>query len=61
VGKDLSQALAGCADVVVLALRDPQGKLSVGPARTTMLSLGDILVVIGDEADLRSLGAIARS
>jgi voltage-gated potassium channel len=61
VGKELSQALAGCADVVVLALRDPQGKLSVGPARTTMLSLGDILVVIGDEADLRSLGAIARS
>jgi len=60
IGKDLSEALAGCEDVVVLALRDAQGRLSVGPARTTRLSSGDILVVIGEEKELRSLGAIAR-
>ncbi len=60
VGKELSEALAGCRDVVVLALRDAQGRLSVGPARTTTLSPGDILVVIGEEDELRSLGAVAR-
>ena len=59
-GKELADALAGCHDVVVLAVRDAQGSLNVGPARSTTLTTGDILLVIGEEDELRSLGAVAR-
>jgi voltage-gated potassium channel len=59
-GKTISEALAGCDDVVALAVRDSQGRLNVGPPRNTELTSGDILVVIGSEADLRSIGAVAR-
>jgi voltage-gated potassium channel len=60
-GKELAEALESCHDVVVLAVRDVKGNLSVGPARTTRLSEGDTLVVIGEEDDLRSLGAVSNA
>jgi voltage-gated potassium channel len=60
-GRQLGDVLAGCDDVAVLAVRNAAGNLTVGPARTTRLSEGDTLVVIGEEEDLRSLGAVARS
>lgn len=59
-GRQLGEVLEGCGDVVVLAVRDVKGNLSVGPARTTRLNEGDTLVVIGEEDDLRSIGAVAR-
>lgn len=59
-GRDVGEALGGLKDVVVLAVRDARGELKVGPPRSTRLSRGDILVVIGEEDDLRSLGAVAR-
>jgi voltage-gated potassium channel len=59
VGSELSQALASCPDVVVLAVREVSGRVNVGPARSTRLSSGDILIVLGDEDDLRTLGTVA--
>jgi voltage-gated potassium channel len=59
-GRQLGEVLEGCGDVVVLAVRDAGGNLSVGPARSTVLSSGDTLVVIGEEDDLRSIGGVAR-
>jgi voltage-gated potassium channel len=59
-GKDIEEALTGCRDVVVLALRKAEGRLSVGPPRSTRLELGDTLVIIGEEDDLRGIGAVAR-
>ena len=60
LGKELSEALEGCRDVVVLAVRDGAGSLTVGPARSTRLAQGDILLVIGDEAELSVIGARTR-
>ena len=59
LGRELGEALSGCRDVVVLAVRDAQGRMTVGPAGSTRLSLGDRLMVVGGEDELRSIGAVA--
>jgi K+/H+ antiporter YhaU regulatory subunit KhtT len=61
VGRQLGEALSACRDVVPLALRHAEGSLSVGPATSTPLSLGDRLMVVGEEEELRQLGALARA
>lgn len=52
-GKSLSEVLEGSRDVVLLAIRDADGRLSVGPGRSTVLSLGDGLILIGEERELQ--------
>lgn len=59
-GREVAQALAGCGNVIVLALRAGDGRFSVGPAQSTRLALHDRLVVVGTEEELRSLGAVVR-
>jgi voltage-gated potassium channel len=59
-GRQLSDALAGCSDVVALAVRDAKGRLTVGPGGSTLLSPGDTLILVGEEDDLRTVGAVAR-
>lgn len=56
-GRQLGGALAGHDDIVVLAVRDVRGRLDVGPPRSRMLAVGEILIVVGQEADLSALGA----
>jgi voltage-gated potassium channel len=56
-GRQLSEALASCRDVVALAVRDAQGRMTVGPGGSTALGLGDRLVVVGEEDDLRAIGS----
>jgi voltage-gated potassium channel len=60
VGRQISVALAGCRDVVALAVRDTQGRMTVGPAGSTLLAEGDRLVVVGEEDDLRSIGGAVK-
>jgi voltage-gated potassium channel len=55
-GKQLGEALAGCEDLVVLAVREAEGRLDVGPPRSRVLSAGEILIVVGEEQDLSRLG-----
>ena len=55
-GKQLSEALTGCDDLVVLAVRTAEGRLDVGPARSRELAVGEILIVVGEEQDLSALG-----
>jgi voltage-gated potassium channel len=58
-GKQLSEALAGAKDVVVLAVRDARGSMVVGPPGDRRLSPGDQVIVFGNEDELRSIGAVA--
>jgi hypothetical protein len=46
--------LAGCKDVVAVAIRSATGNLTVGPAASTRLVIGDRLLLVGEEDDLRS-------
>jgi voltage-gated potassium channel len=59
-GKQLGEALAGCEDLVVLAVRDAAGQLNVGPPRSRVLIPGEILIVVGGESDLSALGFSGR-
>jgi voltage-gated potassium channel len=59
-GRELTQALSSCKDVAALAVRDAEGAMTVGPAASTQLKLGDRLLVVGEEDDLRGIGAMAR-
>lgn len=52
-GRKLAEVLAGCRDVVPLAVRDAAGRMLVGPAGSTLLSTGDRLLVAGPEDELR--------
>jgi uncharacterized protein with PhoU and TrkA domain len=52
--------MQGVEDVVVLAVREASGHLIVGPPRSTVLSPGAVLMVIGNETDLASIGARTR-
>ena len=57
---ELGYALSGCRVAVVLAVRDAQGRMTVGPAASTRLALGDRLMLVGGEDELRLIGAVAR-
>jgi voltage-gated potassium channel len=52
-GKEIGDVLAACRDVVPLAVRSASGAMTVGPAASTRLALGDRLMVVGTEEDLR--------
>ena len=57
-GETLGDVLAGSREVVALALMDASGQMTVGPASTTRLQRGDLLTLVGDENELRSIGAL---
>ena len=59
-GRTLESALAGVRTAAVLAVRDARGDLRVGPPPSTVLQLGDKVVVVGREDELRSVGRINR-
>jgi voltage-gated potassium channel len=59
-GRSLSEALGGLRNVVVLAVRNANGNLAVGPQPSTVLQAGDRVVVIGREEDLRPAGKLNR-
>lgn len=55
-GREISHVLAGCKEVVAVALRETNGALRIGPTASTTLRLGDSLIVLGSEAELEELG-----
>jgi voltage-gated potassium channel len=57
-GETLGDVLARSKEVVALAVMDAAGQMTVGPASTTRLQRGDRLTLVGDEAELRSIGAL---
>jgi voltage-gated potassium channel len=59
-GKPIGEALAEGQDIVVLAVRDQGGRLHVGPPRTRVLAVGEILIVVGQEEHLSALGVSGR-
>ncbi len=54
-GHSLAEMLAGCRDVVVLAVRSAAGNMRVGPPASTVIALGDRLTVVGDEDEIRAI------
>lgn len=56
-GRTLGDVLEGCGDVVVLAVRDTEGRLAIGPPRARVLQTDEIMIVIGAEDDVRAIGA----
>jgi voltage-gated potassium channel len=57
-GETLGDVLSRCKEVVALAVMAEDGQMKVGPASTTKLQAGDRLTLVGDEHELRSIGAI---
>ena len=56
-GRELGEVLAGSGEVVVLAIRDATGRLIVGPPRSRVLQTGEIMIVVGAEDEVRTIGA----
>ncbi len=59
-GRELGDVLARSGEVVVLAVRDTEGRLIVGPPRSRLLQAGEIMIVIGAEDDVGSIGVTRR-
>jgi voltage-gated potassium channel len=59
-GRSLGDVLEGCGDVVVLAVRDAEGRLVIGPPRSRLLSTGEVMIVIGSEDEVRTIGGDGR-
>ena len=60
-GRALGDVLSRSGDVVVLAVRDAEGRLVVGPPRTWTLQAGEVMIVIGDEDDVSTIGVEGRA
>ena len=54
-GLTIEGCFQACPTATTLALQKPSGAIQVGPRGTTVLELGDRLIVVGDEADLEAL------
>jgi voltage-gated potassium channel len=59
-GRELGDVLGRTGEVVVLAVRDAEGRLIVGPPRSRVLQAGEIMIVIGAEDDVASIGVAGR-
>jgi voltage-gated potassium channel len=59
-GREIGDVLSGAGDVVVLAVRDAEGRLNVGPSRSHMLGIGEVMIVIGSDDDVRTIGVDRR-
>lgn len=59
-GNTIEEVLKGCPTIVVLAVQHSTGELTVGPPRLTRLSVGDKLIVMGQEDELESIRPATR-
>jgi voltage-gated potassium channel len=54
-GLTIDGCFINCPGATVLALQKPSGPIQVGPRPSTVLEVGDRLMVLGDEEDLAAL------
>jgi voltage-gated potassium channel len=54
-GLTIDGCFINCPGAVILALQKRTGPIQVGPRPTSVLEVGDRLMVLGDEADLQAL------
>jgi len=54
-GLTIDGCFISCPGATVLALQKPTGPIQVGPRPSTVLEVGDRLMVLGDEEDLEAL------
>jgi voltage-gated potassium channel len=54
-GMTIEGCFQACPGATVIALQKASGAIQVGPRGSTVLELGDRLIVLGDEADLECL------
>jgi len=54
-GLTIDGCFINCPGATVLALQKPNGPIQVGPRPTTVLEVGDRVMVLGDEEDLAAL------
>jgi voltage-gated potassium channel len=54
-GLTIEGCFISCPGATVLALQRPTGPIQVGPRPTTVLEVGDRVMVLGDEVDLQAL------
>jgi voltage-gated potassium channel len=54
-GMTIEGCFQACPTATTLAVQKANGAIQVGPRGTTVLELGDRLIVLGDEADLEAL------
>jgi voltage-gated potassium channel len=54
-GMTIEECFQACPGATVLAIQKASGATQVGPRGTTVLELGDRLIVLGDEAELETL------
>lgn len=54
-GLTIEGCFINCPGAIVLAIQKPTGPIQVGPRPTTILEVGDRLMVLGDEEDLEAL------
>jgi len=62
IGKKLGNAMIReQAGVIVLAVKHPEGKMEFNPAEDASIRAGDCLIVIGGDAQLKKLEALANA
>jgi len=54
-GHTIGECFRTCPSATILGLQKPTGAIQFGPRPTTVLELGDRLMVLGDEAELEAI------
>ena len=55
-GCPVGQVIQGSSRVTVLGVRKPDGTIRASPQGDDILELGDLVIIIGDEEEVRLLG-----
>ncbi len=54
-GRTVHDVLHPCPRVIVLGIQRPSGEVDVGPPSTTVVNIGDRIIVVGPESELETI------
>ncbi len=54
-GRTIEDVMRSCREAVVLGVQRASGEIQVGPRSSTLLEVGDRLIVLGEEAELETI------